>query len=182
MPASVRISSLPPVPPGSTLLQQLRGSGVDEVDCTGARLPLTVLSTLRQLPGLRLSGLSEDAARALQVLQLAEAFNIPGILRPLPFTVHAGDDGSLSLLPDRTANQSPLLGDPVAHAWTRGLLVTNLVLDLRHIEHVTSVLVAWLLQLATGIQPAPTRVLNPSPQAATQLRQLRLDHLMSIGA
>ena len=55
-----------------------------------------------------------------------------------------------------------------------------MVIDCHRIEHVNSVLIAWMLQIVQSSKPMQVQVRRTKPQVGTQLRQLRLDHLMKI--
>ena len=60
----------------------------------------------------------------------------------------------------------------------QGVAFATLSVDLAAIDNLNSLLVAWLIQLSHAAAPLRIALSNLSAQAATQLRQLRLNHLM----
>jgi anti-anti-sigma regulatory factor len=73
-----------------------------------------------------------------------------------------------------------LMAEAAAHDWIGGAAFALLVIDLKEIENLNSLLVSWLLQLSHAAAPVRAVLSNPSAQAATQLRQLRLDHILTV--
>lgn len=79
-----------------------------------------------------------------------------------------------------SALQNERLALPATYSWIRCLNVEALVIDLEHLPHINSVLVAWVLQLAQAAKPATVRLKNVNRQVNIQLTQLRLHHLLSL--
>jgi hypothetical protein len=150
------------------------------------RLPIEAIPALAQADGLRLSGLRPQVRAALLVAGLGSRLGIvadAGEVRDLdhlPFTLHAqGRDAvvEVSASPERRR----AIGQPFYHQWAGGIQAAALVIDCHRIEQVNSVTIAWMLQLVQSVKPVPVRIDRARPQVSTQLRQLRLDHLMHIG-
>jgi hypothetical protein len=159
------------------------------VDCAAAaRLPAAFIgAALAAGAGgavLCLDGLAPAALKAVEAIDRAGvlAVGAPGraaaLAVPPLFSVDIrGDQLELRVLaPARGAASAAML----AHDWLRGVSCSRLDIDLGAIEHLDSLLVAWLLQLSQAAAPAKVLLLHVSAQAATQLRQLRLNHLMAI--
>jgi hypothetical protein len=159
------------------------------IDCAAAaRVPASFLHAALAAAAAGaapiLDGLHPAARQAVEVIDragLLEAGPPPrapaqGIARP--FEVHLGGDRlEVRVLPlARGATRA----EHLAHEWMRGVSCAELAIDLGAIEHLDSLLVAWLLQLCAGAAPAKVSLMRLSAQAATQLRQLRLDHVLGI--
>jgi anti-anti-sigma regulatory factor len=82
-------------------------------------------------------------------------------------------------LPSQAERQSTF-GQPFLHTWVGGVAAREIVIDCGRLEHVNSVLIAWMLQIVQSSKPTPVRIVRAKPQVSTQLKQLRLDHLMAI--
>jgi len=97
-----------------------------------------------------------------------------------PFVVRVvGDEviAELSGSPDRRNS----FGQPFYHQWASGITAGALAVDCHRLDHINSVMIAWLLQLAQSSKPAKLHVRRAKAQVVTQLKQLRLDHLIQIG-
>ena len=73
-----------------------------------------------------------------------------------------------------------MLADAISHDWLRGIRTERLSLDLGELPHINSLLIAWLIQVGQAVAPGRVELVNVHPQAATQLAQLRLTHLLPI--
>jgi anti-anti-sigma regulatory factor len=159
------------------------GSGT--IDCAQhPRLP-TQFAIAAARADRRLANVAPEARWALHVLALGERVGVESPARTraseLPFQVSLDADDGLVVRPFRDIAQSKLLPDQVSHSWARGLLAPRVIVDLSDVDQVNSVLVAWLLQLAQSAKPAAMAVRNARAQIVTQLKQLRLDLMMTIG-
>ena len=68
----------------------------------------------------------------------------------------------------------------MSHEWVRGLTVSAASIDLSQVDHLNSLLVAWMLQINQGVGQGRCRLINVGRQAVAQLTQLRLNHLLNI--
>lgn len=161
------------------------------ITCTdGVRVPVNVLAIALELAAstggfLRLEGLSTHALQALHVIDPERRLAVEVATRVAqvgerPYHVRAGVDGSLHLLLGKGIGQHPHMSDTASYEWIRGVEATSVVVDLANIEHLNSLLVAWLLQLNQGAGPGRCRLVQVGRQAVAQLTQLRLNHLLVI--
>ncbi|MBA3698997.1 MAG: hypothetical protein H0W78_09095 [Planctomycetes bacterium] len=161
------------------------------ISCHDAeRLPVAMLAIALDLAAttggfLRLEGLSSHALKALQVIDPERrlAVDDPGRVAPFgerPYLVSLSADGSLRVALGKGIGQHPHLTEPASYDWIRGLDASAVEVDLVHIEHLNSLLVAWLLQLNQSAGPGRCRLVQVGRQATAQLSQLRLDHLLNI--
>ncbi len=148
------------------------------------RLPAACFTTLAQAE-VRFAGLKPQVRRALLVFSLGNLLALdpsPEERREhdaMPFSVRASATEVLievSAVNDRRGS----FGQPGYHQWAAGVEATAVVIDCGRLDQVNSVLIAWMLQIVQSARPVPVKVLRAKPQVATQLRQLRLDHLMQI--
>lgn len=156
----------------------------------GARIPVSVLAIALELAAstggfLRLEGLSAHALQALHVIDPERRLAVDDVTRvsqvgERPYHVRAGVDGSLHLLLSKGIGQHPHMSDTASYEWIRGVDATSVVVDLSQIEHLNSLLVAWLLQLNQGAGAGRCRLAQVGRQAVAQLTQLRLNHLLVI--
>ncbi len=160
------------------------------ISCTGvARLPVAVVAIALELAAstggfLRLEGLSAQPLQALHVIDPERRLAVDAprvtLVGERPYQVRVGVDGSLHLLLGKGIGQHPHMTEAASHEWIRGIEATSVMLDLSQIEHLNSLLVAWLLQLNQGAGPGRCRLVQVGRQAAAQLSQLRLNHLLVI--
>ena len=157
-----------------------------------ARLPVTVLfaalETTAMTSGfLRFEGLSANARLALQAvdpdrrLAVGDAARTIGQMGDRPYQVRLAADGSVTLLLLKGIGQHHHMNETAAYEWIRGLEASAVVVDMSQIEHLNSLLVAWLLQINQGAGVGRCRLVQVGRQAVTQLSQLRLNHLLVIG-
>ena len=157
-----------------------------------ARLPVTVLfaalETTAMTSGfLRFEGLSANARLALQAvdpdrrLAVGDAARTIGQMGDRPYQVRLAADGSVTLLLLKGIGQHHHMNETAAYEWIRGLDASAVVVDMSQIEHLNSLLVAWLLQINQGAGSGRCRLVQVGRQAVTQLSQLRLNHLLVIG-
>ena len=154
------------------------------------RLPVAALVIAMQLASetggfLRLEGVSANALQALQVIDPGRLLAVEDVTRVAavgesPFRVRAEVNGSLHLLLSKGVGQHPHMAEAASYEWIRGVEATAVVIDLSQLEHLNSLLVAWLLQLNQGAGPGRCHLVNVGRQAVAQLSQLRLNHLLSI--
>ncbi|GDY13620.1 hypothetical protein LBMAG53_24980 [Planctomycetota bacterium] len=155
------------------------------IDCVGInRLPLPVLlvladpttfATLRQ-PAMAIRSFVSAARWSNRVIcePPATAQNADR-----PIVVDVVPPNFVRVRPQASAATSQILLDHCD--WVRAIDGATLIADLSGMPHVNSVVVAWLLRLAQEHAPSRLSVRGASPTAETQLRQLRLDHLVDIG-
>lgn len=161
------------------------------ISCTGVqRLPISMLAVALEVaattPGvLRLEGLSAPAVKALQVIDPERRLAVDDPTRvsqvgdrPYQVSVHA--DGRIQLLLQRGIGQHVHMTESASYEWIRGVDATAVVLDLSQVDHLNSLLVAWLLQLNQGAGPGRCRLVHVGRQAVAQLSQLRLNHLLVV--
>lgn len=100
-------------------------------------------------------------------------------LDAMPFQVRAKADEIVLEIPVQGERRSGY-GQPLFHQWAAGIQATAIAVDCSKVDHVNSVFIAWLLQTVQSAKPVAVRVRKAKPQVCTQLRQLRLDHLVVI--
>ena len=153
------------------------------------RLPVDVLEVLLTLATahrgrIRLRGASATVARAVAVADAGAFLVVDGGQRPIagdrPFTLLFPAPGVLRLRLEREAGNHRQLSDAISYDWLRGILADRLCLDLVELIHINSLLIAWLIQANQAIAPGKVELTNVHAQAATQLAQLRLTHLLPI--
>jgi hypothetical protein len=161
------------------------------VSCQDARLPVAVLAIALELTAatggfLRLEGLTPHARLALQVVDPERRLAMDDAQRAIqvgerPYQVRVTTDGRISIHLGKGIGQHPHMNEAASYEWIRGLEATSVEVDLSSIEHLNSLLVAWLLQLNQGAGAGRCRLVRVGRQAVAQLTQLRLNHLLSIG-
>jgi anti-anti-sigma regulatory factor len=155
------------------------------------RLPVGVLAVALELTAatggfLRLEGLTPTTRLALQMIDPERRLAMDDAQRATqvgerPYQVRLGADGKVTLLLGKGIGQHPHMNEAASYEWIRGLEASAVEVDLSNIEHLNSLLVAWLLQLNQGAGAGRCRLVQVGRQAVAQLTQLRLNHLLSIG-
>jgi anti-anti-sigma regulatory factor len=162
------------------------------VDCgKRERLPVPFLAAACEFAGnnkgfLSLTGLTERARQAVLLSDPAGSIAIDDVARTAKppgeraFEVVLDDQGQVRIRANRGLGQHRALAEGTSQSWLQGLEAGPVSVDLAEIEHVNSVVVAWLLQMSRALAPARLELLHVNAQVSTQLVQLRLDHLMVI--
>lgn len=159
--------------------------------CNGVqRLPISMLALALEVaassPGLlRLEGLSAFTLKALQVIDPQRRLVVDDPTRVVqvgdrPYQVSVHADGRIQLLLQKGIGQHAHMTESASYEWIRGVDATAVILDLSQIEHLNSLLVAWLLQLNQGAGAGRCRLVQVGRQAVAQLSQLRLNHLLVV--
>ena len=149
------------------------------------RLPAEGLAALQRGTGVRFTALRPSVRTAILIAGLgpALALTLTGEeqrdLEQIPFTLHVSGR-ELVIEISASLERRNGISRPFYHLWAAGVSAENMVIDCHRIEHVNSVLIAWILQIVQSSKPVPVQVRRARLQVATQLRQLRLDHLMKI--
>lgn len=149
------------------------------------RLPAAGLAAWMVGDVPRLTGVPTVVRHALLVCGLAQRAELKvnaadtTSLAQMPFIVRIHGDEVIIELPS-TCERSQVFSDPFYHQWIGGIAASRAIIDCSRINHVHSVLIAWMLQLAQAAKPTSMRIRGAKAVVATQLRQLRLDHLMPI--
>jgi hypothetical protein len=162
------------------------------VQCAGhERLPVAFLaiavqSTAAAQGFLRLDGLTTFARNAVTVVDPTGVLAVGEAGRTSksgerPFTVTIDAEGRILIRAHPGICQHPRLAEPISYDWARGLGASAVVVDLTEVEHLSSLLVAWLLQIGQAVAPLRVGLTKVSRQAAAQLSQLRLNHLLTVG-
>ncbi len=156
-----------------------------------ARLPVTVVAVALETTAttggfLRFEGLTAATRLALQVVDPDRRLAISDAARAShvgdrPFQVRLAVDGSVHILLLKGIGQHHHMNEAASYEWVRGLDATALVVDMSNLEHLNSLLVAWLLQINQGVGAGRCRLVQVGRQAEAQLSQLRLNHLLAIG-
>lgn len=157
-----------------------------------ARLPVVVLHAALEATTatggfLRFEGLSAHARLALQVVDPDRRFAVGDVARSngqvgdRPYQVSVAADGNVTLLLLKGIGQNHHMNETASYEWLRGMEASAVVIDMSQIEHLNSLLVAWLLQMNQGAGVGRCRLIHVGRQAVTQLSQLRLNHLLAIG-
>jgi len=191
--AILTFAGLDPAAWRQTLSEGLANGDVRLRGEAGQRLPGDFVLVLLELAAgaverksrIFLDGFSPDTNLALALLDTQALLGLPaGSRERLPvnraFTPQLKPKGFLLLRAQRDVGQLSQLSDAAFHSWLRGLTLVQVEVDLSAVEHINSVLVAWLLQLGQAAAPAKLQLSHVTRQAKTQLTQLRLDHLMTI--
>jgi anti-anti-sigma regulatory factor len=155
------------------------------------RLPVRVLALALEITAatggfLRLEGLTPTTRLALQMVDPDHRLAVDETIRTAqvgehPYQVRLSEDGTVLVLLHKGIGQHPHMNEAASHEWVRGLDASAVVVDLVQIEHLNSLLVAWLLQLNQGAGVGRCRLVQVGRQAVAQLTQLRLNHLLTIG-
>lgn len=150
------------------------------------RLSAVGLHALQRAEGVRLAEPRPAVRAAIMVCGLAKRLGVEAKsdeqrdLDQMPFTVRIEKHGIVVEV-QANAERRNSFGQPVYHQWVAGVTADSLTIDCHRVEHVNSVLIAWMLQICQLAKPTPVHVARARPQVETQLKQLRLDHLMRIG-
>jgi hypothetical protein len=155
------------------------------------RLPVRVLALALEITAatggfLRLEGLTPTTRLALQMidperrLAMDESIRTPKVGEH-PYQVRLAEDGTVLVALLKGIGQHPHMNEAASHEWVRGLDASAVEVDMAQIEHLNSLLVAWLLQLNQGAGVGRCRLVQVGRQAVAQLTQLRLNHLLAIG-
>ena len=163
------------------------------VSCSGhERLPVAFLaiavqSTAAKQGFLRLDGLTNVGRNAVSVVDPTGVLAVGESGRVAksgerPFNVTIDATGQLIIRAQAGICQHPRLSEPVSYDWVRGLVATKVTVNLTEVEHLSSLLVAWLLQIGQAVTPLRINLIKVSRQATTQLSQLRLNHLLTVEA
>ncbi len=176
----------------SRLSQLLKPQTTVVVTCQADdRLPTTFIAQALAVATasqgyLRFDGLSSLAQAAIAVIDPDRRFAVTGATRAIapvgdrPFQVSIAADGHVNILLLKGIGQHPHMSDTMSHEWVRGLTVLAASIDLSQVDHLNSLLVAWMLQINQGVGQGRCRLINVGRQAVAQLTQLRLNHLLNI--
>jgi ABC-type transporter Mla MlaB component len=152
------------------------------IDCRGTeRLPASTVAVILALSPhhhgfICCEGLTHLAAVAVAVLDPDRHIGIPQTARA---TQPMGERPYIVTV-QKGVGQHPHMSETISHEWIRGLEVKAATIDLTQVDHLNSLLVAWLLQFNQGVGTQRCRLINVGRQAITQLTQLRLNHLLAI--
>ena len=150
------------------------------------RIPCAFLAKDRAAPSVHLVDAPPRLVLAMELLGLAKVYGIPGdeplrrLAQELPFRVTLVADGTLHLAMQPIGGYHPRINQSLAHEWMEALVPESVEADLSCVQHLTSVLIAWMLQLVQSTRPVPFRVSGARGTVGVQIRQLRLDHLLTI--
>jgi hypothetical protein len=156
------------------------GPAIHADGCT--RIPASLVAAVhasgRPAP---VTGLSEPVAAALRVVGAGPAFGLDPITAArLPFSAQVRADGAVAVAVAATAATVPVTSTPAAHEWAAHLAMSVVEVDLTQLTTLNSVVIAWLLQLGHSAHPATVRLVGANRQVAAQLRQLRLDQVLTL--
>ncbi len=146
------------------------------------RFPTTLLAAV-QMAGTRPvhQGMSDAVAGALRVVGAGPAFGLdPITVARLPFSAQIRADGAVTVVVAATASSTPVTSTAPAHEWAAHLAMPAVEVDLGQLTTLNSVVIAWLLQLGHSAHPAPVRLGGANRQVLAQLRQLRLDQVLTL--
>ena len=174
-----------PADPQRLAALQAAASAAPIPGSTIERLPAEGIAALQHSTGVRFSGLRPTVRAAALIAGLATRLDLVPVeeerrdLEHIPFTLHvAGRDVVLEVC--AASERRHNIGQSFYHQWASGVGADVMVIDCVRVEHVNSVLIAWMLQIVQSSNPVPVEVRRARAQVGTQLRQLRLDHLMKI--
>lgn len=100
-------------------------------------------------------------------------------LDAIPFQIRTQGDEIVVEVPPQGERRAGY-GQPLFHQWAAGVQASAIAIECSKLDHINSVFIAWLLQTVQSAKPVQVRVRSAKPQVRTQLRQLRLDHLVVI--
>jgi hypothetical protein len=178
--ASILLRESVPLAPTAWAGILAEGTAIDAAGC--ARFP-TVLIAAAQASGARpvIVGLSEPVLGALRVVGAGALLGLEPITASrLPFAAQIRADGRVSIVVAATAATVPVTSTPVAHDWAAHLAMPAVDVDLSQLVTMNSVVIAWLLQLGHSAHPAAVRLNGANRQVVAQLRQLRLDQVLTL--
>ncbi|HYE06505.1 MAG TPA: hypothetical protein VEL07_13400 [Planctomycetota bacterium] len=170
---------------GSGRRTLLDGGSALAIDCSGAvRLDVAALSAIAKVPDARLHGAGADVRLALAVLGIDRLISPAERVSPPPAIAPAFsasiDGATVVIMVDRKASDDGRLANPQSHRWMVGLAAAVVAIDLAKLEHINSSIVAWILLLVQAGRPARFELRHVHRQVATQLTQLRLNHLLTV--
>ncbi len=174
--------------PSETARQQalVAASKIQPIDLANVdRLPVSGLIAWSTGDVPRLAGMRPHVRLAILTCGLGKRLGLEisaseaTSLDQLPFIVRMRGEEIVVEVP-RTSERSQSFSNPIYSQWVSGVAAARVVIDCTLLDHVHSVLIAWMLQLAQNAKPNSVRIRGAKPVVATQLRQLRLDHLMPI--
>lgn len=149
------------------------------------RLPAEGIAALQRSEGVRFSALRASVRSASLIAGLGARLDLQPSdeerkdLEHVPFNVHvSGREVVLEVCSSSERRHN--IGLPFYHQWSAGVMADAMVIDCHRVEHVNSMLIAWMLQIVQSSKPVGVQVRRARAQVGTQLRQLRLDHLMKI--
>ncbi|MCX8039845.1 MAG: hypothetical protein N3B15_04645 [Planctomycetota bacterium] len=149
-----------------------------------SRLPVRALPLLAGVP-LRFCDPPPAVRSALLLLGASHCLSPPPLVEELlwrercPVVMRIVGQRVAIALPARP-EQWATLALPVYHRWAAGILAEALDIDASAVVQVNSVLINWLLQLLQAARPACLYLHGASPAIKVQLRQLRIDQLLSV--
>lgn len=134
---------------------------------------------LRRGGSLRVDAPTFETRQLLRLANLERLLVDPTGVFDLSCQVIYGDT-EISVIIHRNAGQNPRMTTPQSYGWISSVATEKVAVDLAEVQHINSVLVAWLLQLGQAAKPASFELRNVSRQVAIQLNQLRLNHLLTV--
>ncbi len=152
----------------------------ESIDCNGVkRLPLAVLIAARDHGMLTFANVHGPARSTLTIFRLPIADAHPSFPE-VPFLIETHAPDTLVIKPKANATTFPNLSSHPGHDWLQGLTAGSITIDLTAVQQINSVVVAWMLRLAQDSAPLRLKLSKVSRQVETQLRQLRLDHILAL--
>jgi len=148
-----------------------------EFTCSeGARIPVAAIGAWQAAvaagDGWRFAAPEHPQAAALMVL----AGRPPaGEHRPLPLSCTGQEPDTLRVRPRSAVS----LTEPAA-TWIRGVACETIVLDFGEVEHVSSMLINWALQLRDYGELPRIKVVEAPERVVHMLQHLRLDRLLEV--
>lgn len=134
---------------------------------------------LRRGGSLRIDAPDLELRQLVRLANLERLLIDPSGVCDLSCQVAYGDQ-EVAIAIQRTAGQNPRMTTPLSYAWLGRVATARVTVDLSEVQHINSVLVAWLLQLGQAAKPAAFELHHVSRQVAIQLNQLRLNHLLTV--
>ena len=167
----------------AALVAAAAGKAIDGIAID--RLPARAIAACLAAESPRFDALRPAVRLAALVCGLGPRFGIAvppeeqQSLEAIPFQVRPQGEEILVEIPHQ-GERRPGYGQALFHQWAAGVQASAIAIDCSKLEHVNSVFIAWLLQTVQSAKPVPVCIRNARPQVSIQLRQLRLDHLVSI--
>lgn len=167
----------------AALVAAAEGKAIDGIAID--RLPAQAIAACQEAESPRFDALRPAVRLAALICGLGPRLGIAATpeerhsLDAIPFQVRAKGEEIVVEIPLQGERRTGY-GQPIFHQWAAGVQASAIAVDCSKLDHINSVFIAWLLQTVQSAKPVQVRVRSAKPQVRTQLRQLRLDHLVVI--
>ena len=154
-----------------TFLNRLVGEFLTAFPREGESFPMELLPLVQQASG--------NLFALLDHLRRYTPDDSDSDIRPFAFTCPAPGRGVLVL--SRRILNWPGIWERTSHDWVTELRLGRLEVDMRHVEEITSSVIAWLVILAQHLPEQRLHLLHASPQVRRSIQVLQLGRVL-VGA